>query len=488
MAISVECESCGAGFKVADTFAGKRGKCPKCGAVFTARAVGPASSSPAATAQRKPGAGSSVADLSPQSPAANQPGTSQRQAVSGSSSNIRPAGRGTRTAGPPSAPVRAVPVGSVAEAIPVGGLPGESSVGKAIVRPAMATGVAVGKSTYGHAKKYKRKKGTPVIMWVIIVVGGISATAGWIYVGTREAEKSVVQAAPAKNTNLSGKLASDKKPTEGAKAASASDATEEADAAANGAADVRRLSVVPEADTEVEGGSEENLDAALAGEGDLKSKIRNRRTATTRAGSTKSATASTANEADAAAVPVKSAPVTAEELNELAEACKQNAWKADSKEQYAQLAALASGMMNYADDAARDVALKLLNGPLTEIVWTTERVSRINRNAARELNKVGAGCFLVAEVTEQVDSGALLKLVSTESLVKIEMMGSQLALARPGKTFLLIGSIKPESYDLPESESGEARRARVIDAMFRMGITEIYDREASTIGPAGGGE
>jgi hypothetical protein len=145
-------------------------------------------------------------------------------------------------------------------------------------------------------------------------------------------------------------------------------------------------------------------------------------------------------------------------------------------------------MMNYADDAARDVALKLLNGPLTEVVWTTTQVSRINRNAAREIDKVGAGTFLVAEVTEQVDGGALLKLVSTETLIKLEMSGAQLALARPGKNFLLIGQIQPESYDLPASDTGEARRARVVDAMFRMGITEIYDRQNTTIGPAGGGE
>jgi hypothetical protein len=495
MAISVECESCGAGFKVADTYAGKRGKCPKCGEVFTVRPVDAAPSSAASPAKRQQAAGSSVAkNFSPQSPGAKQPGTSKRTSDSGSSSNVRPAIKAKRGAGPPPAPVRAVPVGSVPEAIPVGGLPGGSSVGKAIVRPAMGPGVSVGKSTHGHAKKYKRKKGTPMIIWVIIAVGGLTSAGGWIYVATREDEKPVAQAPVAKNPavaekQLTEKQSSDKKLAEtakGAKGAGKSEPADEAEDKANKTADARKLSVVPEAAAEKE---EMDPDAALAGGGDLGSKIRKRPPTTTRAGGASTPAAPKAKEPEAEAAAVEGTPVTAEEINALAETCKQNAWKAETKEQYADLAALASAMMNPADDAAYTAASNLIQGPIRDVVWTTDGAKQINRQAAKELDKVGTGCFVVAQVTEQVDGGALLKLTSTEAMVKINMEGGLLAQARPGIIYLLIGLVQPESYDLPPGPKGDARRARVIDCTYRMIINELYDREESTIGPAkGGGE
>ena len=273
MSISIECDSCGAGFKVADNLAGKRGKCPKCGEVFTVRPVDAAPSSGAATAKRQQGAGSSVAKkLSPQAPGAKQPGTVKRSPDSGSSSNVRPATKAKRSAAPPPAPARVVPVGTVPEAIPVGGLPGGSG-GAAIVRPAMGPGLSVGTSSHGHAKKYKRKKGTPIIIWVIIAVGGLSSAGGWYYVATRKEKKTVAQAPVAASPTVTEKQSLEKQPNEkklaetakgakGAKGASNGEPGDEAEDETNKTADSRKLSVSPEADVPPE---EEHLDAALAG-------------------------------------------------------------------------------------------------------------------------------------------------------------------------------------------------------------------------------
>lgn len=509
MAIAVECESCGAKFKVADTFAGKRGKCPECSAIFTARAA--SSTTPALAAAKRPGtSGSSVAkSLSPQKPAQSQPGTAKvspasvkpaqgrpvashvtpvASSIKPVPSNVKPAAAAKQGKQSPP-PVKVVPVGSLPDDIPVGGIPGGSSVSKAVVRPALGS-IPTGKPSTTHGKKHKRKKGTPIIIWVIIVLGGLSSAGGWIYVATREPAKPLVASAT-KTNSPADKEAAEKKFKDSSKtegdATEDEPATDDAESGKNGAQ--RKLSVVPEATDEKQG---EALGEALGSDADLVGGNK-----TSKSGTSPVATAATPvatpkeveteREATAAAAPAADA-VSAEQLTELAAACQKNAWKADSKEQYAALLAVAGGMMNTADDAAYETARKLLEGPIRDIVWTTEGVRRINRYAAKDLDKIGQSCFTVAEVVEQIDGGALLKLVTTESLIKLEMSGSQLALARPGKNFLLIGTITPESHDLPPAEGGEAKRARVIDAMYRMGITEIYDREASTIGPAGGGE
>lgn len=496
MAISVECESCGAGFKVAETSAGKRGKCPKCGEVFTMRPVDAAPVSTAAPAKRQPESGSSVAKkLSPQSSGAKQPGIAKRPANSDSASKVRPVTKAKGAAGPPPAPARAVPVGSVPEPIPVGGLPGSSSSGPAIVRPAMGPGLSVGKSSHGHAKKYKRKKGTPMIIWVIIIVGGLTSAGGWFYVATREEKTPVAKEMTPKITDGDEKLASEKPvdtPKSAKRAGKSKPSGESSEDEADKVADARRLSAVPEAEAEAEVETEElDPDAALAGGGDLAGKIRQRPATTTRAGTTSTSTKSGAKqpEPEAEAPAEEATPVTAEEIAALAETCKQNGWKAENKEQYADLSALAKGMMNGADEAAYAAATNVVQGPLRDIVWTVAGAKQINRQAAKELDKVGSGCFIVAEVKEQLEDGALLKLTSTEAMVKLEMKGAQLAQARPGIIFLLIGLVKPESYDLPADSDGAMRRARVIDCTYRMSIRELYDREESTIGPAkGGGE
>ena len=487
MAISIQCDSCGSAFKVADSFAGKRGKCPKCGHVF--RAEGAA----AGSAVSKKGSSGQPAGNNPASVRAASGTSKAAKSPRGSSPNVRPAKRSRKApVQPPQAPVRAVPVGSLPEDIPTGRLPGESGMGTAQVRPAasnLAQGVrpasgpmiSPGKATATSAYRHKRKKGTPVILWVIIVLGGLSAGGGWIYVATRE-DPAEAQVA---------KKQQKPEPTKATDDSSSADATDKSAKGKANEAERDKQSEDPTAPSDDQGKAtgpeketgDDDLAVALGG-GDLPSTPR--RTIPKPNPMPTGSEKEPEKETPAVETAPEAEPVSAEQLKQLAAACEANAWKADSAEQYAQLSALAGGMMNYADEAARDAAMGLLNGPLSEIVWTTEKARRMNRQAMKDLDTIGKGAFVLAEVTEQVEGGAILKLVATEAMIKIEMSGPQLALIRPGKNFLLIGTVQPESYDLPPvSAADKPRKARVIDALFRVGISEIYDREGSSIGPAG---
>ena len=499
MAISIQCESCGASFKVADTFAGKRGKCPKCSHVF--RAPGGAA-----------GGGSSVKLKGPTRAVSNSPksvrpargSSSDIQTSKDKTAPVKPVSSAKKRSGsspqPPQAPVRAVPVGSLPEEIPQGRLPGESGMGTAKVRPAgvnVAQGVrpasgpmvSTGKASTTTAYRHKRKKGTPVILWVIIALGGLSAGGGWIYYMLREDPAQPVVAKQSKNDTskkaegTEGAKAADKNRTDASTPASDADEdtqpkSEVADEDSGG----ETSDAAAESSGEASGGGDDDLGLALGG-GDLPKGAKRipRQTVPTSTPEKKEE----AKEAEEEKTAPPTEPASAEKIKELAAICEENAWKADSEEQYEALSNLASAMMNYADDAAGDAAIGLLNGPLTEIVWTTEKARRMNRQAMKDLDTIGKGCFVLGEVTEQVEGGAILQLVRTDAWIKIEMSGPQLALIRPGKMFLLIGSVEPEKVDLPPAEDSErARTARVINALFRVGISEVYDREDSTIGPA----
>ncbi|MBL9122972.1 MAG: trypsin-like peptidase domain-containing protein, partial [Planctomycetaceae bacterium] len=54
MPIAIRCSSCQAAFRVRDEYAGKRGKCPKCGAIFLAAAQASPAESPPASPPREP--------------------------------------------------------------------------------------------------------------------------------------------------------------------------------------------------------------------------------------------------------------------------------------------------------------------------------------------------------------------------------------------------------------------------------------------------
>jgi len=457
MTMQVKCPGCGKQLQLPNSARGKRGKCPQCGEKVAIPAVegGGGDGDGAPPAAVRP----SRAEAKPPPPVGKLP-KGQAVAAAADAAPVQ-----TEQAAPVKAvSASAVPVG---KAIPAAPPSDQGQVGELDFGSQQAFSAA-GSSL--RSRRHSRRRGTPVWLWVLLLVGGAGAAGGWAYYLSGSAERLAKRQSDQKSekppveesaedegkdspSQEQKKVPKSTTPESAATDRSRGPATESTqhDSPAKQDSAGKKTSPFASADSQVATG--DAFDAAFAAD----------------QGDTVQSDSDTAQPAPA----TNGADPSVARYQQLLADCTKFDWQPKTLEEFASLGELATRMLAATSPEAQEAANRAL-AQLVSVDWREQRAKAMNRWAALTVTQSDLGTVFIGTVLDHPGSQPLIHIDHTDRVVALPD-DRQLPDAPPGSKWLVVGAYTKMTLPVEPENLPQGVDATVGDAVDAARVVRLFD-------------